>query len=90
MFTELYREEKKEEGDSGGQKDKEGNQKEIQLVISYLSVLHHLEHTKRFTELDREEKGDGGDRGDLVKKKESPKWERAVKPIISHPSKNGH
>ena len=85
MFTELYREERREEGDSGGQKDKEGNQKEIQLVISYLSVLHHLEHTKRFTELGREEKGEGGDRGNLVEKKE-----RAVKPVISLPSKNGY
>ena len=28
MFTELYREEKREEGDRGGQEDKEGNQKE--------------------------------------------------------------
>ena len=31
----------------------------------------------------REEKGEGGDRGDLVEKKESPKGERAVKPVIS-------
>ena len=30
-----------------------------------LSVLHSLEHTKRFTEFCREEKGVGGDRGDL-------------------------
>ena len=28
MFTELYREEKREEGDRGGQGDKGGNQKE--------------------------------------------------------------
>ena len=28
MFMELYREEKREEGDSGGQEDKGGNQKE--------------------------------------------------------------
>ena len=28
MLTELYREEKKEEGDRGGQEDKRGNQKE--------------------------------------------------------------
>ena len=27
-FTELYREEKREEGDRGGQEDKEGNQNE--------------------------------------------------------------
>ena len=56
--------------------------------IRSLSVLHHLEHTKRFTELGREEKEEGGDRGKLVEKKESPKGERAVKPIISLPSKN--
>ena len=89
MFTELYREEKREEGDSSGQEDKEGNQKEIQPVISYPSVLHHVEHTNRFTELGREEKGEGGDRGDLVEKKESPKWEKAVKAVISPLSKNG-
>ena len=28
MFTELYREEEREEGDRGGQEDKRGNQKE--------------------------------------------------------------
>ena len=38
----------------------------------------------------REEKGEGGDRGDLVKKKESPKREKAVKPVILLPSKNGY
>ena len=54
------------------------------------SVLHHLEHTKRFTELDKEEKGEGGDRGDLVEKKQSPKGERAVKTVIWLPSKNGY
>ena len=38
----------------------------------------------------REEKAEGGDKGDLVEKKESPKKERAVKPLISLPSKNGY
>ena len=38
----------------------------------------------------REEKGEGGDRGYLVEKKESTKWERAVKPVILLPSKNGY
>ena len=93
MFTELYREGKREEGDRGGQEDKRGESKgvrQIQSVISFLNVLHDLEHTKRFTELGREEKGEGGDRGDLVEKKESPKGERAVKPVISLPSKNGY
>ena len=64
MFTELYREEKREEGDRGGQEDKRGECKggrQIQPVISSLRVPHHLEHTKRFTELGREEKGEGGD-----------------------------
>ena len=49
MFTELYREEKREEGDRGGQEDKRGKSKEerqIQPVISSLSVLHRLEHTE--------------------------------------------
>ena len=59
----------------------------MQPVTSSLSVLHRLEHTKRFTELGREEKG-GGDRGDLVEKKKSPKGEREVKPVILLPSKN--
>ena len=46
-------------------------------------------NTQRFTELGREEKGEGEDRGDLVEKKESPKGERAVKPVISLPVKMG-
>ena len=44
----------------------------------------------RFTELSREEKWEGGDRGDLVEKKESPKGERAVKPVISLLIKYGY
>ena len=75
------------EGWGGGESKGE---RQIQPVISSLSVLHRLEHTKRFTELGREEKGEGGDRGYLVKKKESPKGERRVKPVISLPSKNGY
>ena len=39
-------------------------------------------NTQKFTELDREEKGEGRDRGHLVEKKESPKEERVVKPVI--------
>ena len=48
MFMELYREEK-EEGDRGDQEDKRGILKggrQIQPVISSLSILHHLEHTE--------------------------------------------
>ena len=46
MFMELYREEKREDGDRGGQEDKSGESKgerQIQPVISSLSVLHRLE-----------------------------------------------
>ena len=50
-------------------KRKSKGERQIQPVISSLSVLHRPEHTKRFTELGREEKAEGGDRGDLVKKK---------------------
>ena len=49
MFMELYREEKREEGDRGGLEDKRGESKgerQIQPVISSLSVLHCLEHTE--------------------------------------------
>jgi len=40
--------------------------------------------------LDREEKGEGGDSGDLVEKEESQNGERAIKPVITLPSKNGY
>ena len=57
-------------------------------MISCVSILHSPEHTKRFTELGKEEKEEGGDRGDLAEKKESQKGERAIKLVISLPSKN--
>ena len=44
---------------------------------------------QRFTDLGREEKGQGRDRGHLVEKKESPKEERMVKPVISLSGKIG-
>ena len=46
-------------------------------------------NTQRFTELDREEKGEERDRGHLVEKKESPKEERVLKPVISLSGKLG-
>ena len=49
MLMELYREEKREEGDRGVQEDKSMESKgerQIQPVISSLSVLHHLEYTE--------------------------------------------
>ena len=74
----------------GGEKGESKGERQIQSVISSLSVLHCPEHTKKFTELGREEKGEGGDRGDLVEKKESPKGERAVKSVILLQGKNGY
>ena len=73
---ELYREQKRR-----GRKETEVTRRikggiksrETDPVISFLSVLHHLEHTKRFTELGREEKVEAGDRGDLVEKRQSQK-----------------
>ena len=47
-------------------------------------------NTQRFTELGREEKGQGGDRDNLVEKKEGPKEERVVKPVISLSGKIGY
>ena len=47
-------------------------------------------NTQRFPELGREEKGEGGDRDNLVEKKESPKEETVVKPVILLPNKNGY
>ena len=59
-------------------------------MMTSLSVLHSLEHPKRFTQLGREEKEEGGDRGDLMEKKESQKGERAIKPVITLLNKNGY
>ena len=47
-------------------------------------------NTQRFTELGRGEKGEGRDRGNLVEKKESPKEETVVKPVISLSGKIGY
>ena len=89
MFTELYREEKREEGDRGGQEDKRWGikRRETDPACNQFPKCSPLSGTHRDSELGREEKGEGGDRGDLVEKKESPKGERAVKPVISLPSK---
>ena len=89
MFTELYREEKREEGDRGGQGDKGGiKRRETDPASNRFPKCSPLSGThKEIHRVGREEKGEGGDRGDLVEKKESPKGERAVKPVIVLPSK---
>ena len=93
--SQTYTEKRREEGGRrqrwpGGSRGESKGERQIQPVISSLSVLHHPEHTKRFTELGREETGEGRDRGDLVEKKEKQKGERVVKPVILLPSKNGY
>ena len=52
MFAELYREEKREEGDRGGRRIKSvcvgggsKGERQMQPVISSLNVLHCPEHT---------------------------------------------
>ena len=51
----------------------------------WLKLVIHTHVLQRICKICR-----GGDTGDLVEKKESPKGERAVKPVISFPSKNGY
>ena len=93
MFTELYKEEKREEGDRGGQEDNGGESKgerQIQPVNQFPKCSPpSIQNTQRDSQ-SWVEKGEEGDRGDLVEKKESPQGERAVKPVISLPSKNGY
>ena len=67
---------------------KAGNEKETDPASNQFPKCSPPSGTHRFRVLGREEKGEGGDRGNLVEKKESPKRERAVKPVISLPSKN--
>ena len=66
----IYREKRRGRKETEVARRRKGGikRREIQPVISSLSVLHSPEHTKRFTELGREEKGEGTDRGDLVEK----------------------
>ena len=63
------------------------NDKTSRLKMKSFSTVRD---TQRGTQLHGEEKEEGGDRGNLVEIKESPKGKRAVKPVISLPSKNGY
>ena len=47
---ELYREEKREEGDRGGQEDKRGNEKETDPASNQFPKCSPLSGTHRFTE----------------------------------------
>ena len=57
----------------GGENKESKGERQIQPVISSLSVLHSPEHPERFTELSTEGKAEGGDRGDPREKRESEK-----------------
>jgi len=59
----------------GGEKGESKGERQIQPAISSLSVLHSLEHTKRFTELGREEKGRAEEiEATLWRKRRSKMW----------------
>ena len=57
-YTEKRRRRKETEVARRIKRGKSKGERQIQPVISSLSVLHHPEHTKRFTELGREENGE--------------------------------
>ena len=63
-------------------------ERQIQPVISSLSVLHRLEHTGDSQSWVEKRRG-REEKGDLVEKKESPKGESAVKPVIFYQVKMG-
>ena len=56
--------------------------RETDPAINQFPKCSLLSGTHRDSELGRKEKGEGGDRDNLVEKKESPKEERVVKPVI--------
>ena len=93
MFTELYREEKEEAGDRGGQKDRRGEWKggrQIQPVTSSLSVLLCLKHTEihrvgqRREGLGKRHRRPGGEKGESKAGESSqasnltPKWKMGI------------
>ena len=74
MLMELHREEKREEGERGGQEDKRGNQKEQDPASNQFPKCSPQPGTHRDSQGWAEKRrGREGDRGDLVEKKESPK-----------------
>ena len=65
MFTELYREEKREEGDRGDPNEMRWNQKRREQANSnhFLMCAPQSGLLKMFTEIHSEEKREEGDRG---------------------------
>ena len=92
MFTELHREEKRRKETEVARRIKGGiKRRETDPASNQFPKCSPQPRThKEIHRVGRDEKGEGGDRGDLVEKKESPKGERSVKPVILLPSKNGY
>ena len=64
--------------------------RQIQPVISSLSVLHSPEQTKRFTESGEKRRGRKEIKVTWWRKRRVQRGKRAVKPAISLLSKNGY
>ena len=94
MFTELYREEKRRgrKETEVARKIKRGiNRRETDPAGNQFPKCSPPSGTHRDSQSWVEKRrGKRSDRGDLVEKKESPKGEGAVKPVILLPSKNGY
>ena len=92
MFTDLYREEEREEGDRGGQEDKrEMKRRETDPASNQFPKCSPASGTHRDSQ-SWLEKRSGREETEATwwRKNESPKEERAVKPVISLSSKNGY
>ena len=92
MFMELYREEKREEGDRGGQEDKRGESKgvrQIQPVISS-QVFSTIWNTQRDSQSWIEKRRGREEREATGWRKRRVQRGREQSPVILLPSKNGY
>ena len=93
MFTELYKAKRRERKETEVARRIKGEikRRETDPASNQFPNCSPQPRThKEFHRVGREEKGEGGDRGDLVERKESQKEEKATRPVISLPSKNGY
>ena len=91
MFTELHREENKEEGDRGDQEDKRGNQRrETDPASNQFPKCSPQSRTHKEIQ-SWVEKRRGREEVEMTwGRKHSQKRERAIKPVITLLSKNGY
>ena len=92
MFTELYREEKREGGDRGGQEDERGESKgETDPATNQFSKCSPQSGTHKEIQSWVEKRGGREETEETWwRKKRVQSREKAVKPVISLPSKNGY